>query len=96
MADVRTEESVHIDHYLDYLFDEFSDLSDLAAEWPALEAGDRSAFREEWGIKQDRLGLLRRYAEQGCMTPEQAARYAELLALVTRMRPLLATLFEGW
>jgi hypothetical protein len=94
MADVRTDEGVRIDHYLDYLFDEFNDLPDLAAEWPTLERGDRSAFREEWAIKEDRLGLLRGYAEQGCLTPEQAARYAELLALVARLRPLLATLLE--
>ncbi len=92
MAEVAQDLAARIDHYLDYLFDEFGDLPDLAQEWPTLERGDQITFLLEWPIKEDRLVLLRGYAEQGCMTPEQATRYAELLALVARMRPLLATL----
>ena len=70
-----------IDPYLDYLFREWED-------------HDRLDFVVEWPIREDRLHQLREWAAQGLFTPEQQARYDELLQLIACHRPLLDRLLD--
>ena len=78
-----------IDPYLDYLFAEWQALPEVATEWPEWEDLDQLDFVVEWPIREDRLHQLQGWAAQGLLTPEQQARYDELLQLIACYRPLL-------
>jgi hypothetical protein len=78
-----------IDSYITYLFREFRGISEAAAEWDEWEEHERLDFVIEWPIKEDRLRMLSLWAADGEMTPDQCARYEELLRLVAQHRPTL-------
>lgn len=83
-----------VDSYLDYSFGEWQSVPELVEEWPQWEPVDQVTFRHEWAIREDYLDQLQRWAEQGLLTRVQRDRYAELLALVARHRPIVMALFE--
>ena len=83
-----------IDPYLDYLFREWEDIPGLAEEWVEWEDHDRLDFVAEWPIREDHFYQLQQWAAQGMFTPEQQARYDELLQLIARHRPLLDRLLN--
>ena len=83
-----------IDDYLAYLVREWQSIPELAAEWDEWENHEQFDFVIEWPIREDRLHMLRTWAEQGKMTPAQCARYEELLKLVDEHRPTLTRLLE--
>jgi hypothetical protein len=96
MVDVARDRQLHpdIEYHLNYQFGAWSSLTEYMAQWPELEDIDREVFQLEWeGITESRLKDLQRWAEEGCLTPHQQARYQELLELVTKNRPLLNILF---
>lgn len=86
--------SERIDPYLDSLFREWESIPELAREWVAWEEPDRLDFTYEWSIREDYLAQLQGWVTQGLLTPAQQARYDNLLGLVARHRPLLATLLR--
>jgi hypothetical protein len=94
MVDVGPRVQARIDHYLECLTTEWASIPDVAREWPSLQRHERADFILEWPIQEDRLLQLRRYAEQGAMTPEQRARYEAVLELVALNRPTLETLLQ--
>lgn len=81
-----------IDGYLSYLLREWQSIPELAAEWHEWDQHSRFSFVIDWPICEDRLHMLRTWAEQGKMTPTQCDRYHELLTLVNEHRPTLERL----
>jgi hypothetical protein len=95
MAQVAASVHARIEHSLKYLLDEWTDIPELASEWSSLERYERLDFIHEWPIRESYMAQLQDYAERGLLTPAQRARYDELLKLVERHRPTLATLLKG-
>lgn len=83
-----------VEDYLTYLFAEFEDLPEVAAEWDEWDDYAQLDFVIEWPIRMDRLHQLRQWSEQELLTPEQRRRYDELLHLVEANRPLLEKLLR--
>ncbi len=96
MAQVSQDIEARIDHYLDYLSDEWADIPALASEWSQLSSFERLDFVLEWPIKEDYLLQLRDYAEREFLTPAQRTRYQELLKLVAQHRPTLEKLLADY
>ena len=94
MAYVANQQLTRIDPYLDYLFAEWAHVPEVAKEWADWDEPDRLLFVLEWPIKEDRLAQLRGWVAEGALTPEQMARYHELLALVERHRRILEPLLS--
>ena len=94
MAYVAHEVHTRSDDYLDYLFSEWCDLPEVEREWPTWKEAARLLFVLEWPIKEDHLHQLRQWVAEGVLTPEQMARYRELLALVEKHRPILERLLS--
>ena len=78
-----------IDNYLDYLLGQWRRIPEIAAEWDQWEDYEQFDFVIEWPIREDRLLQLRGWDDEGLLTPEQRARFADLLALIDRHRPTL-------
>ena len=85
----KADQATRIDRYLDYLFREWEDVPEVAREWGEWEDHDRLDFVVEWPIREDRLHQLHEWASRGLFTPEQQARFDELLQLIACHRPLL-------
>jgi len=83
----RRQTAERIDYHLDYLLREWQALPDIAAEWNAWEEYEQFDFVIEWTIRVDRLGQLRRWADEGLLTPAQLARFRDLLTLIDLHRP---------
>ncbi len=94
MAAVARTADLHdrIDRYLSYLIREWASIPEIADEWDEWDDLEQLEFTVEWPIREDRLGQLQAYAEQGLMTPAQQDRYDELLHLVEKHRPTLERL----
>ncbi len=56
---------------------------------------DRIDFVEEWPLEEQRLRELARYAEAGALAPHQSDRYAKLLLLIERNRPIIRRLQQN-
>lgn len=91
MAQVAEKQDVGawIDDYLQYLLREWSMLSWVFSEWNDWEEHERLNFVLEWPIREDRLLQLRRWEEQGLLTPEQQNDFNRLLGLMEIHRPEL-------
>ena len=83
-----------IDPYLDYLFRAWQALPEVAKVWAEWEDHDRLDFVVEWPIREDHFHQLEEWVSQGLLTPEQQARYDELLQLIACHRPLLDRLLD--
>lgn len=96
MAQVVHEQQLveWIDDYLAYLEREWRSVPEVAREWDTWEDHEQLDFVVEWPIREDRLGQLRRWAEQGVLTPSQWAQYERLLKLVAKHRPALERLLQ--
>lgn len=92
VTDVLTSQQ-RVDRHLDYLLREWQSVPRLAEEWVEWEDHDRFDFWIEWPIREGRLRDLQRWDKQGLLTATQRERYAELLGLITRYRPVLDELF---
>ncbi len=94
MADVGTHIDVHqwVNDYLDYLFMEWEQLPELAAEWDDWDDLSRLPFVLNWGVPADRLAQLHAWAADGLLTPTQRGRYHQLLQLIANNRPTLERL----
>jgi hypothetical protein len=75
-----------IDRYLEYLFDRWEQLPEMAAEWDEWDDLSRLTFAVNWGVPADRLAQLRHWADEGLLTPAQQERYDRLLQLVSQNR----------
>ncbi|HEY7066308.1 MAG TPA: hypothetical protein VII06_32850 [Chloroflexota bacterium] len=95
MAQVAREVTLQrrIDHYLDYLCDQWDGIPAVASEWQEWEDESRQTFLANWAVPRDRLHSLKQWAEQGLLSTAQRARYDVLLELVERQRPTLERLF---
>lgn len=60
-----------------------------AEEWPEWDRDERAEFLLDWPVKNSHLARLRRWHAEGRMTTAQAARFADLLRLIGRNRPIL-------
>lgn len=83
-----------VDRYLEYLVREWQSVPGVAQEWTDWSADEQLEFVLEWPIREDRLGQLRQYAEQGLLTPPQRERYEQLLELVAQHRPTVEALLR--
>jgi hypothetical protein len=94
MAQIAAEPhlAAQVDRYLAYLHEEWEGVPLLAQEWTDWDELSRLSFAVDWPIREDRLGHLRRWADQGRLTPAQRRRFDDLLALVERHRPMLERL----
>ncbi len=90
----QTDQATRIDRYLDYLFGEWEDIPAVAGEWAEWQDHDRLDFVVEWPIREDHFHQLQEWVAQGLLTPQQQARYDELLQLIARHRPLLDRLLN--
>lgn len=90
-ADLRAR----VEHYLDYVRDQWSGIPDLAAEWADWDEESRVTFVWNWAVPRDRLHQLEQWADQGLLTPEQQARYERLLVLVAEQRPKIERLLAS-
>jgi len=91
----RAPVSADIDRYfIDNLFREWGRLPQVEAEWASWEEPDRLVFVLEWPMQEDRLHLVRGWAAQGVLMPEQMARYHELESLIEKHRPILERLLS--
>jgi hypothetical protein len=82
-----------VDYHLDYQFRAWESVREYVAWWSDMDWSQREAFHLEWvGITEARLRELRRWAEEGRLTPAQQARYAALMALVAERRDALTRL----
>ena len=95
MAQMTPEHATaeRIDFALDYVLRAWQDVPDLVAEWPTLDPIERTVIELEWAIPDSHLAELRAWAERGVLTPEQQARYEDVLAAVSCYRPALERLF---
>ena len=89
MAQVTHEIIARVDSHLDYLVGEWEDVPNVAEEWETWDAVERVHYRIDWPVAEERLRDLQGYVEQGLLTPTQQERYAQLLDMVARYRPLL-------
>ena len=78
-----------IDWLLAWAFGDWRDLEEIEV-WEPTEQADELV---EWPLAETRLRDLESYAEQ--MTVEQRARYAGLLRLVEKNRPILERIREA-
>ena len=83
-----------IEHYLDYLINQWEGIPELAAEWHEWDRESRLTFMFNWGVPRDRLHSLRQWREQGLLTPEQGERYDRLMKLVAEHRLTLERLLD--
>ncbi len=83
-----------IDPYLDYLYREWRSIPERVREWQEWEEHDKLDFVVEWPLREDYLHQLRRWREQGILSPAQCARYDELLEVVAQYRPVVEQLFN--
>lgn len=95
MAQVTSDVSVRIDHFLAYLIPEWESVPAYAEELATWDEVEQLAFVHEWDIRESGLRVLREYAEEGLMTPDQSARYDQLLSLVADHRPTLERLLAN-
>jgi len=95
MAQVAHSQSVpdQIDWALDYAHDRWSDIPDIAESWAEMDGVERLEFIYEWAIPQMWFNRLQEWAP--LMSPEQRARYEELLALRERLQPTLDRLLAA-
>ena len=97
MAQVATDPQLaaRIDRYLAYLWAEWEGVPGVAQEWPDWDELSRPSFAVDWPIREDRLGQVRRWADQRLLGESQRRRLDDLLALIGRHRPTLDRLLAG-
>ena len=95
MAQVTSSVHQHIDIVLSHLLHAWQYLPVAIQEINDWDIGAQIAYIEEWSPDEQLLGVLHEYDQNGVLTPDQSARYHELLALVAKNRPLLGDLRES-
>lgn len=83
-----------MDHDLEYSLHEWAAVPTYAAEFESWDDVHQLDFVVEWAMREDALDRLSRYALDGKLKPAQERRYAELLKLVKRGRPLIRKLLD--
>ncbi len=81
--------AMRIDHDLDYLIREWRNIPLLADEWDDWDDHSQLIFVLNWAVPNDRLGELRKQADQGLLNAEQQARYDELQQIIAQHEPWL-------
>lgn len=89
----KSERSAWIDDFLDYEFDQWCSVPELAAEWKEWDAFSQTTLVVNWGVVTDRLASLRGWAADGQMTPAQRQRFEELERVVAQHEPTVKRLF---
>ncbi len=84
-----------IEKLLESLTWQWERLPEVEAEIDQWDLIEQLNFIEEWPLEEDRLLRLKRYAEEGLLTPEQIARYDALQGIVARNRPIIRRLQES-
>ncbi len=95
MVEVARAARSIIDRELDQAHTEWARLPEVEAtidSWPEDEALD---YLNEWSLQVDTVSTLRKRAARGELTPEQQARFEELLPIVERNRPIIDRLING-
>ena len=83
----RIERSLHA------VMADTQDLPDWAAEWDAMTDGERASTSLEWDhMMNDYLTELDDYCRSGAMSPEQQARYRQLLHTLSGAIPIVRRL----
>ena len=68
----------------------------LEEEWAEWDDVSRLHFDIDWPVREDRLAILGKWADQGHLDQDQMARYRELLDLVERNRPIYDRMLAKW
>lgn len=84
-----------IDHYLEYLLQQWNSISALAAEWPTWDADSQLVFMLNWDVAEDRLGQLAEWSAGDLLTPRQQERFQRLQEVIAEQRPTLQQMFAG-
>lgn len=92
MAQVTKAKHDEIDRLLDLSRAGWEDLSEVAREAEAWDRESLEAYLAELPLEEDRLARLSEHAEGGRMDEAQLERYARVLDLAERRRPLLKQL----
>jgi hypothetical protein len=92
MAQVTLSVQQDIDRLLEWLTWQWERLPEVVQEIDRWDLVEQLTFIEEWPLEEQRLKQLERYAEDKALNPVQQIRYARLLDLVTRNRPLIRQL----
>jgi hypothetical protein len=81
------------DTYLAYLATEWASVPQVADSWDAWDEDERLNFQLEWGIREDRLGVLEEMARTGALTSLQCERLADLQRLIAHNQQTIERLF---
>ena len=69
------------------------ELSEVAGEWTRLDDGERASWSLDWDqLMATYLPLLERAYRSGAMTPDQRARYCEILRRLKETLPTIERL----
>lgn len=88
MAQETLDRQQWIDDLLDQLTATWEKVPEVAAKIDGWDIGEQLTYTEEWPLYNDMLYRLGQYVEHGQLTPAQRQRYAALLELIERNRPL--------
>ena len=94
MAYVAGDVTARVDHFLEYCSQEWETVPSYVKEFPTWDESEQLAFVHEWAIRESGLAVLKDYARQHLLTPEQWQRYRDLLAIVARHRPAIDRLLQ--
>ena len=86
--------SINIDWLLDFLLQEWRNVSCVALEWDTWDQEARLDYLVEWPITESYGEVLQDAATGGRLTPAQSARYQELLVLMRESRSTIEDLLE--
>jgi hypothetical protein len=94
MAQVDRATRSDADHLLARALIAWESLTDVAREIDTWDLADQLAFVEEWPHEEKHLQQLAAYAREGIFDTAQQAKYARLLGLVERTRPVARRLIN--
>lgn len=95
MAQVTHSTTAKIDWLLDYLFDQWEDVREIAAEWESLEFHEREDFWAEWPLKEDAQLRLEHFVERDLLSPAQCERYSRLRDVMGELRPTVEWMLKN-
>lgn len=92
MDSVTDAQGVDIDWLLERVEADWEEVPTVLADWSTWEWVDAVVFVEEWPLVERRMERLHEAAAHGVMIPAQQQRYARVLELAARYRPLVRQL----
>lgn len=85
---------IDIDWLLDFLTREWRNVSRMASAWDTCDQETRLDYLNEWPITESYGEVLADGMSRKRLTPEQEARYRQLLGLISQSRSTIEDLLE--